>query len=102
MMETEQGGAGLSRQIRAQAAREFLATICRELLDWGAIAMISLGRFLTAMLNFIMLAIAAIIAVLAWVVLILRDKIMIPSENSSFSLISIKASLEKTRASDSD
>jgi hypothetical protein len=102
MMEVEQGGTGLSRQISAQSAREFLTTIWRELLDWGAIALNSLGRFLTAMLNFIMLATAAIMVGLAWVVLFLRDKIMTASKDSAFSLISIKASLKGARASESE
>jgi hypothetical protein len=101
-MEAEQGGSGSSRQVTAQAASEFLATIWRELLDWGAIALNSAGRLLTAVLNFVMLAIPVTIAVLACVVLILREKIMNPSEDSAFSLISIRASLKRTRASDSE
>jgi hypothetical protein len=102
MMETEQGSSGSSRQINALLAREFLTTIWRELLDWGAIALNSLGRFLTALLNFVMLATAAIIAVLAWVVLFLRDKIMTTSGHSAFSLISIKSSLKGAPAPDSE
>ena len=60
-METEQGGSGSSRQVTAQAAGEFLATIWRELLDWGAIAPNSAGRLLTAVLNLVMLAIAVML-----------------------------------------
>ncbi len=102
MMENEQTGSGSSRQISAHAAREFLATIWQELLDWGAIALNSAGRFLTAVLNFVMLAIAAIIAVLAVLVLILREQITKQSEEPTFSLISAKTFLEKRRASVSD
>ena len=102
MMETEQGGSGSCRHISAQSAREFLATIWLELLDWGTIALNSAGRFLTAMLNLVMLAIAAIIAVFAVVVLILREQITKPSKDSTFSLISAKTFLRKTRASVSD
>jgi large-conductance mechanosensitive channel len=102
MMETEQGGSGSCRHINAQSAREFLAAIWTELLDWGAIALNSGGRFLTAMLNFVMLAVAAIIAVLAVIVLILREQITKPSEESTFSMISAKTFLRKTRASVSD
>lgn len=102
MMETEQGGSGSSRHISAQSAKEFLATIWLELLDWGTVALNSAGRFLTAMLNFVMLAIAATIAVLAVVVLILREQITKPSEDSTFSLTSAKTLLRKTRASVSD
>ncbi len=69
MMETEQGGSGSRRHISAQSAKEFLATIWLELLDWGTIALNSAGRFLTAMLNLVLLAIAATIAVFAVVVL---------------------------------
>src|ERR1700692_3490720 len=102
MMETEQSGSGSCRHMSAQSAKEFLATIWRELLDWGAIALNSAGRFLTAMLNFVMLAIAVTMAVLACIVLILREKTMNPSEDSAFSLISIRASLKRTRASASE
>ncbi|MGC2208832.1 MAG: hypothetical protein WA532_01875 [Candidatus Korobacteraceae bacterium] len=102
MIETEQGGTGSSRHMSAQSAREFLATIWMELLDWGAIAFNSAGRFLTAMLNFVMLGIAATIAVLAVVVLILREQITKPSEDPTFSLISAKTFLGKRRASASD
>jgi hypothetical protein len=102
MMETEQSGTGSCRHISAESAREFLATIWMELLDWGAIALNSAGRFLTAMLNFVMLAIAAIIAVLAVIVLILREQITKPSEEPTFSLISVKSFLGKRRASVSD
>jgi hypothetical protein len=102
MMETEQGGSGSCQHISAQAAREFLATIWMELLDWGAIALNSAGRFLTAMLNFVMLAVAATIAVLAVIVLIVREQITKPSEEPTFSLISVKSFLGKRRASVSD
>jgi hypothetical protein len=102
MMETEQSGTGSRRHISAESAKEFLATIWMELLDWGAIALNSAGRFLTAMLNFVMLAIAATIAVLAVVVLILREQITKPSEEPTFSLISAKTFLGKRRASVSD
>ncbi len=73
-----------------------------ELLDWGAIALNSAGRFLTAMLNFVMLAITATIALLAVIVLILREQIMKSSADSTFSLISVKTFLRKTGASVSD
>jgi hypothetical protein len=102
MMETEQGGSDSCRHISAQSAKEFLATIWMELLDWGAIALNSAGRFLTAMLNFVMLAVAAIIAVLAVIVLIAREQITKPSEEPTFSLISAKTFLGKRRASVSD
>jgi hypothetical protein len=103
MMDSEQGGSGSVRQITAQSAREFLATICKELLDWGAVALNSAGRLLTALLNFVMLAIAAVIAVLAVLVLIIREQITKPSsEDSTFSLIGVKELLRKTRASVSD
>jgi large-conductance mechanosensitive channel len=103
MMETEQGGSGSVRHISAQSAQEFLATICKELLDWGAIALNSAGRLLTALLNFVMLAIAAVIAVLAVLVLILREQITKkPSEDATFSLIGVKELLRKTRASVSE
>jgi large-conductance mechanosensitive channel len=102
MMETEQSGSGSCRHISAQSAKEFLATIWTELLDWGAIALNSAGRFLTAMLNFVLLAIAATIAVLAVIVLILREQITKPSEDSTFSLISVKTLLRKTPASVSE
>jgi len=102
MAETEQGGSGSCRNVSAQSAKEFLATIWFELLDWGAIALNSAGRFLTAMLNFVMLAIAATIAVLAVIVLILRERITKSSEEPTFSLISAKTFLGKRRASVSD
>jgi hypothetical protein len=54
------------------------------------------------MLNFVMLAVAAIIAVLAVIVLILREQITKPSEEPTFSLISAKTFLGKRRASVSD
>jgi large-conductance mechanosensitive channel len=100
MMETERDDS--CRRITSQSAKEFLATICTELLDWGAIALNSAGRFLTAILNFVMLAIAAIIAVLAVIVLILREQITKPSEEPTFLLISVKTFLRETRASVSD
>ena len=99
-METGQGGS--NRHVSAQSAIEFLATIWLELLDWGAVALNSAGRFLTAMLNFVMLAAAATIAVLAVIVLILREQITKPSEEPTFSLISAKTFLGKRRASVSD
>lgn len=102
MMETEQGGSGSCRYISAQSAKEFLATIWLELLDWGTIAHNSAGRLFTAMLNFVMLAIAATIAVFAVIVLILRERITKQSEDSTFSLISAKTFLRKTQASVSD
>ena len=102
MMETEQGGTGSSRQISAESSKEFLATIWLELLDWGTIALNSAGRFLTAMLNFVMLAVAAIIAGLAVIVLIVREQITKPSEEPTFSLISAKTFLGKRRASVSE
>ena len=102
MMETGQAGDSPSRYISAESAREFLTTICKELLDWGAIALNSAGRFLTAMLNFIMLAVTATIAVLAVVLLILREQIMKSSVDSTFSLIPVKTFVTKTRSSVSD
>jgi large-conductance mechanosensitive channel len=102
MIDTEQGGSGSGGHISAQSAKEFLATIWMELLDWGAVALNSAGRFLTALLNFVMLAIAAIMAVLAVIVLVLREQITKPSQDSTFSLISFKTFLTKTRASVSD
>lgn len=98
MMETEQGDSGSCRQISAQSSKEFLATIWMELFDWGTIAINSAGRFLTAMLNLVMLAIAATIAVFAVIVLILRERITKPSKDSTFSLISAKTFLKKTEA----
>jgi hypothetical protein len=83
-------------------AKEFLATIWLELLDWGEIAFNSAGRCFTALFNFVMLAIASIIAALAVIVLILREQITKPSEASTVSLISFKTFFEKTRASVSD
>jgi hypothetical protein len=100
MVETGQGGS--CRHISAQSAIEFLATIWLELLDWGAIAFNSAGRFFTALFNFVMLTVVASVAALAVIVLILRDKIMNPSEASTFSLISIKTFLRKAQASASD
>lgn len=99
-METEQGCS--CRHISAQPAIEFLVAIWLELLDWGAVALNSAGRFLTALLNCIMLAITATIAVFAVLVLILRDKITNPPEASTFSLISIKTFMKRTRTSISD
>ena len=72
MMETEQDCP--SRHVSAQSAKDFLATIWLELLDWGAIALNSAGRFLTALFNCVMLGIATIFAVFAVIVLILLDK----------------------------
>lgn len=97
MMENEHEGS--CRRISSQSAKEFLATIWMELEDWGAVALNSAGRFLTALINLFMLGIAAIIAALAVMVLILLDKIMNPSEDSTFSMISIKALMKRTRAS---
>ena len=102
MMETEQSGSGSCRHMSAQSAKEFLATIWMELLDWGAIALNSAGRFLTAMLNFVMLTIAVTMAVLAVIVLILREQITKPSAKPTVSLISAKTILGKRRASVSD
>ena len=102
MMETEQGGPGSSRNVSAQTAKEFLATIWLELLDWGAIALNSAGRFFNALFNFVMLAVAAIIAAFAVIVLILREQITKQSEEPTFSLISVKTFIRKTRASASD
>jgi hypothetical protein len=96
-METEHDGS--CRRISSQSAKEFLATIWMELEDWGAVALNSAGRFLTAVFNVLMLGIAAIIAALAVMVLMLLDKIMNPSEESTFSLISIKTLMKRTRAS---
>jgi len=87
-METEQGCS--IRHISAQSAVEFLTTIWQELLDWGAIALNSAGRFFTALFNFVMLTIAALVTALAVVVLLLREQITKPSEASTLSLISIK------------
>jgi hypothetical protein len=96
-MEPEQDGS--RRHMSVQSAKEFLATIWLELQDWGAIAFISAGRFCTALFNVFMLGIAAIIALLAVLVLMLLDNIMNPSEDSTFSLISIKTFVKRTRAS---
>ena len=82
--------------------QKFLATIWLELLDWGVIALNSAGRFFTALFNFVMLAVAAIIAALAVIVLILREQITKQSEEPTFSLISVKTFMRKTRASASD
>ena len=95
MMETEQGDSSSCQHISAQSAKEFLATIWLELLDWGTIALNSAGKFLTAMLNLVMLAIAATIAVFAVVVLILREQITKPLKDSTFSLISAKTFLKR-------
>jgi len=97
MMETEQDGS--RQEAIAQAAKDFLATIWLELQDWGAIAVNSAGRFVTALLNVFMLGIAALIAVLIVMVLTLLEKIMNPSEDSTFSLISIKPYEKRTRTS---
>lgn len=102
MMETDQGGSVSCRNVSAQSAKECLATIWTELLDWGAVDLNSAGRFLTAMLNFVMLAIAATVAALAVIVLILPEQITKASEEPTFSLISAKTFLRKTRASVSD
>jgi len=102
MMETEQSGTGSCQHISAQSARDFLATIWTELLDWGTIALNSAGRFLTAMLNFVLLAVAATIALLAVIVLIVREQITKPSEEPMFSLISVKSFMRRTRTSASD
>lgn len=99
MMETEQDGS--CRHASAQSAKEFLATIWLELQDWGATAINSAGRFVTALLNIFMLGIAALIAVLIVMILMLLDKIMNPSEDSTFSLISIKPFVKRTRTSES-
>jgi hypothetical protein len=100
MMETEEGCS--CRHVDAQSAKEFLAKIWLELLDWGAIAFNSAGRLLTALVNFFMLAIAVIIAALAVIVLIVREQITDPSEASTVSLISVKTFFKRTRASVSD
>ena len=99
MMETEQGGTGSSRQISAESAKEFLATIWLELLDWGTIALNSAGKFFTALFNLIMLTVVAIIVALAVVVLLMREQITKPSEASTLSLISIKSLFRKKSAS---
>jgi hypothetical protein len=100
MIETKQGCS--CRHVDSQAAKEFLAKIWLELLDWGAIAFNSAGRLLTALVNFFMLAIAVLIAALAAVVLIVREQITEPSEASTVSLISLKSLFKRTRASVSD
>jgi hypothetical protein len=87
------------RRISVESAIEFLTTIWRELLDWGAIALNSAGKFFTALFNLIMLAIVAIIAALAVIVLLLRQQITKPSEASTVSLISIKSLFRKKPAS---
>lgn len=97
MMETEQDDS--RRHITAQSAREFLATICLELEDWGAVAFNSAGRFFTALFNVLLLGIAAMITLLAVMVLMLLDKIMNPSEDSTFSMISIKSFMKRARTS---
>jgi hypothetical protein len=97
MMETEQGCP--SRHISARSAIEFLTTIWLELLDWGAIALNSAGRFFTALFNFVMLAIAALVAALAVIVLLLREQITKPSEASTLSLISVKTLFKGKQAS---
>ena len=98
-MATEQGGSGSCRHISAQSAKEFLATIWLELLDWGAVALNSAGRFFTALLNLFMLAIVAITVALAVIVLLVRQQITRPSEASTVSLISIKSLFRKKQAS---
>jgi hypothetical protein len=97
MMETEQNGS--CRHITPESAKEFLATIWVELLDWGAIALNSAGRFFTALFNLVMLTVAAIIVAMAVMVLIVREQITNPSEASTVSLFSIKALIRKKRAS---
>jgi len=84
----------------SQSAKEFLTTIWLELQDWGAVAFNSAGRFFTALFNVLMLTITVIITLLAVMVLVLRDKVTTyPTEDSTFSLISIKSLLKRTRAS---
>lgn len=102
MIKTEQGDSDSSGNISAQSSKQFLATIWRELMDWGAIAINSLGRFLTALLNCAMLAVVAIMAALAVIVLMLREHIMTQSEDSTFSLIGIKSFLGKKQVSVSE
>jgi hypothetical protein len=97
MMETEQGCS--SRHISAHSAIEFLTTIWLELLDWGAIALNSAGRFFTALFNVFMLTITAFVAALAVTILVLREQITKPSEASTFSLISIKTLFRGKQAS---
>jgi hypothetical protein len=100
MMETGQGCS--CRHISVQSAEEFLTTIWLELLDWGAIALNSAGRFFTAVFNFAILTIATIIVALAVIVLVVREQITNPSEASTVSLISIKTFFRGNRASVSD
>jgi hypothetical protein len=100
MSKTKQGCS--SRHISAQSAIQFLTTIWLELLDWGATALDSAGRFFTALFNFGMLAIAAIVVALAVIVLLVREQITKPSEASTVSLISIKTFFRGKRASVSD
>ena len=96
-MESEQSGS--VRHISAQSAIEFLTTIWLKLLDWGAIAFCSAGRFFTALFNLVMLAVTALIAALAVIVLLLREQITKPSEASTLSLISIKTLLREKQTS---
>lgn len=96
MIETRQGGS--CRHISAQSSREFLKTIWLELLDWGAIGFNSAGRLLTAVVNIILLTIAA----LAVMVLIAREQITKPSEATTVSLISVKTFFKRTGISVSD
>lgn len=96
MIETGQGGS--SRHISSQSATELLSTIWLELMDWGAVALNSAGRVFTALFNFIILAITAMIVALAVIVLLLRDQITKPSEASSVSLISIKTFFKDKQA----
>lgn len=91
MMEPESG-----RHMSAQEAKEFLMAIWLELLEWGAIAFNAAGTLFTAIFNFAMLAVATAIASLAVIVLILREKMANPSEDSPFSLIGIKALSKRT------
>lgn len=100
MIEEKRAGSG--RHINGQSAKEFLATIWLELLDWGAIAFNSAGRLLTALVNFLMVAVALMIAALAVLILMLRDQITEPSEASTVSLISVKTFFKRTRASVSE
>lgn len=98
MNETEHDGS--CRHMTSQSAKDFLATLWLELQDWSAVAFNSAGRFFTALFNVLMLTVTAIITLLAVMVLVVRDKITTyPVEDSTFSLISIKSLLKRTRAS---
>jgi hypothetical protein len=97
MIETGHGCS--TRTISAQSAIEFLTTIWLELMDWGAIALNSAGRVFTALFNFIILAIAAMIVALAVIVLLVREQVTKPSEASTVSLISIKTFFKGKQAS---